>query len=106
MRVIKLGESSNDSDNHEKPEKAWGLDEDNDSSTMWFPNLKSIRKYHHLRLKLGTASSHIRNSSIEKFAKTVDILRIVLRVLPSPKLHRYLRVEGAQFFTNYKQKTL
>ena len=55
MRVIKLGESSNDSDNHEKPEKAWGLDEDNDSSTMWFPNLKSIRKYHHFRLKLGTA---------------------------------------------------
>ena len=84
MRVIKLGESSNDSDNHEKPEKAWGLDEDNDSSTMWFPNLKSIRKYHHFRLKLGTASSHIRNSSIEKFAKTVDFLRIVLRALPSP----------------------
>ena len=47
MRVIKLGESSNDSDNHEKPEKAWGLDEVNDSSIMWFPNLKSIRKYHH-----------------------------------------------------------
>ena len=47
MRVIKLGESSNDSENHEKPEKAWGLDEVNDSSIMWFPNLKSIRKYHH-----------------------------------------------------------
>ena len=76
MRVIKMGESSNDSDNHEKPEKAWGLDEDNDSLTMWFPNLKSIRKYHHFRLKLGTATSHIRSSSIEKFAETVDISRI------------------------------
>ena len=45
MRVIKVGESSNDSSVNEKPEKAWSPIEDDGRSTKWFPNLKFIRKY-------------------------------------------------------------
>ena len=48
MRVIKVGEPSNDSNSSgvgEKPEKAWELTEDDGCSIKWIPNLKTIRKY-------------------------------------------------------------
>ena len=45
MRVIKVGESSNDFNVNEKPEKAWESIEDESRCTKWFPNLKFIRKY-------------------------------------------------------------
>ena len=45
MRVIKVGEPSDDSGVGEKPEKAWELTEDDSCSIKWIPNLKTIRKY-------------------------------------------------------------
>ena len=48
MRVIKVGEPSNNYNSSgvgEKPEKAWGPPEDDGCSTKWIPNLKTIRKY-------------------------------------------------------------